>query len=83
MTTTTAAWRFEIICPQAQRVYLVAESVDGRTQTIAMARSPSGKWVTHQDLSPDNYQFHYFASDGVSLTHRKTRGLRVLRPRSA
>ncbi len=82
-TTTAAPWRFEINCPRARRVYLVAESVDGRTRTIAMHRTPAGNWVTQQNLSPEDYQFHYFESDGACLTHGKTRGLRVRRARSA
>jgi len=60
-------WVFNLIRPDAHRVYLVGDFNGWSKTTIQMHRNPAGLWETALTLKPGVYRFRYFA-DGQWLT---------------
>ncbi len=70
---------FRLHCPDVKRVYLVTEHDDGTTRTSPMNQSRPGLWQLRLNLPAGAYNFHYFASDGQSITTFGGPGLEITR----
>ena len=70
-------WEFQVQCPHASQVYLVTAEAGGRNETKPMESMGHGLWQLRCQLAPGAYDFHYFASDGQSITRFENRGVRV------
>lgn len=60
----TVLWRFSVLCPDADRVFLVKDCIDGATRWIEMQRAGHGQWVLTEPMAPGRYRFRYFAVEG-------------------
>ncbi len=72
-------WLFSVDCPQADRVFLVADSIEGFSTWYEMNKSDGGNWeMTHQ-LNPGRYRFRYYSVEGDTFLNCGTYGLAARR----
>ncbi|MCC5829881.1 MAG: hypothetical protein JJU36_10590 [Phycisphaeraceae bacterium] len=72
-------WEFEVTCRQAVCVYLVMQRDRGASETASMEPIGSDTWQLRRLLPPGAYDFRYFVSDGQSITHFGSSGVKVRR----
>jgi 1,4-alpha-glucan branching enzyme len=51
---------FQIVCPRAQRMYLVGDFNGWSRTAVMMEQVCPGLWQTSLDLEPGTYRFRYF-----------------------
>ncbi len=64
VTRVGCQWLFQVVCPNAQRVYLVGDFNRWSRSAVQMKRDQRGRWCTSIALQPGTYRFRYFTEDG-------------------
>ena len=68
VTQTGGLWTFHLVCPDAERVYVVGDFNDWSTTAVAMQRNAQGDWQASLKLPPGTYHFRYLVADGQWIT---------------
>ena len=61
-------YRFRLVCPGAERVYLVGDFTAWSRTAIEMSEVRPGVWQTDLRLEPGTYRFRYHLDDGRWVT---------------
>ncbi len=76
-TTMGGRWRFTVLAPHADRVYVVIDPHDGPSAWIEMARADrAGTWTIEADLTPGlRHRFRYYLAQGTTVLNGGDVGL--------
>lgn len=76
-----SAWRFSVVCPQADRVLLVRQDEQGLNAWMPMVASTQrpGRWELTVPLDRLHGQFRYYTVEGGSVLNGGTAGLSATR----
>lgn len=76
-----AAWRFSVVCPQAEQVMLVREDEQGLSSWLPMAASEAaaGRWELTVPMDRLAGLFRYYTVEGGAVINGGTAGLAATR----
>ncbi len=67
-------WRFSVHCSQAEHVYLVKDSMVGKSLEL-MVPQGLGNWAVEARLIPGRYRMTYFIAEGTTYFNGGSFGL--------
>jgi 1,4-alpha-glucan branching enzyme len=75
--SVTARWRFQLHCPQADRVYLVVDPADAPSTWLEMQRdAKQGLWRIELSLTASGpCRFRYYVGQGSTVVNGGNHGL--------